>query len=232
MKRPIIIALDFETDKDCLSFLNNFSDFDEPVFVKIGLQMFTHYGYPFVKKIQDLGHHIFLDLKLNDIPNTVEKTCEVIAKWGVQMLTIHANGGAEMIAAAKRGLTTKENDTKLLAVTQLTSISDKQLEVDFKIPLSSRENVANLAKLAYNNGADGVISSALEVDVVKSATSAEFLCITPGIRPVWAQKNEQKRVMTPAQAKEIGSDGIVVGRPITKNENPIEAYLKIKNEWK
>lgn len=231
MERPVIVALDFETDQECFVFLENFSTFEEPVFVKIGLQMFTQYGYAFVKKVQEMGHQIFLDLKLNDIPNTVEKTCEVIAGWDVQLLTIHANGGGEMIAAAERGLQTQANETRLLAVTQLTSISDKQLQKDFGIPLSSRENVAQLARLAYINGADGVISSALEVEDVKQATRPEFLCITPGIRPEWAQKNEQKRVVTPQEAKAIGSDGIVVGRPITKNDDPVRAYLQIKNEW-
>lgn len=231
MERPVIVALDFATDQECFDFLENFNAHQQPIFVKIGLQMFTHYGYAFVQKIQERGHPIFLDLKLHDIPNTVEKTCEVIARWNVQMLTIHAGGGAEMIAAAKRGLEKGGSSTKLLAVTQLTSISDTQLQRDFKIPLKSQENVANLATLAYQNNADGVISSALEVKALKRVTAPDFLCITPGIRPTWASKNEQKRVMTPKGAKEAGSDGIVVGRPITQSEHPQEAYVKIKNEW-
>lgn len=191
MERPVIVALDFATDQECLDFLAQFNTQSQPIFVKIGLQMFTHYGYNFVRKIQELGHPIFLDLKLHDIPNTVEKTCEVIADWKVQMLTIHAAGGAEMIAAAKRGLDNGNSPTKLLAVTQLTSISDTQLERDFKIPLKSEENVANLATLAYQNHADGVIASALEVEALKQVTAPDFLCITPGIRPVWAQKTSR-----------------------------------------
>lgn len=194
--------------------------------------MFVHYGYEFVRKVRDLGLNIFLDLKLNDIPNTVQKTCEVISTWDVQLLTIHANGGSEMISAASKGLKKHPNNTKLLAVTQLTSISDEQLKDDFKIPLDSKENVRNLAKLAFKNGADGLISSALEVPEIKKATHPSFLCITPGIRPEWSSKNEQKRVVTPRKARELGSDGIVIGRPVTQAENPYNAYQKIKEEWK
>src|SRR5699024_8397102 len=137
-----------------------------------------------------------------------------------------------MISAASKGLKKHPNNTKLLAVTQLTSISDEQLKDDFKIPLDSKENVRNLAKLAFKNGADGLISSALEVPEIKKATHPSFLCITPGIRPEWSSKNEQKRVVTPRKARELGSDGIVIGRPVTPAENPYNAYQKIKEEWK
>ncbi|WP_334328827.1 orotidine-5'-phosphate decarboxylase [Companilactobacillus sp. HBUAS59699] len=228
MKKPVIIALDFADDFECIEFLSQFPK-DENLFVKIGLEMFCQFGYPFVRSLRNRGYNIFLDLKLHDIPNTVRRTCEMIAKWDVQMLTVHASGGAEMIAAAKQGL--RGTDTKLLAVTQLTSLGQVELANELQVPLQSQDYVTHLAKLAYDNGADGVISSALEVPLIKEATGEDFLCITPGIRPKSAQVGDQKRVATPAKARVLGSDGIVVGRPITQADNGYVAYQNICKEW-
>lgn len=228
MKKPVIIALDFADDFECIEFLSQFPK-NENLFVKIGLEMFCQFGYPFVRSLRNRGYNIFLDLKLHDIPNTVRRTCEMIAKWDVQMLTVHASGGAEMIAAAKQGL--EGTDTKLLAVTQLTSLGQVELANELQVPLQSQDYVTHLAKLAYDNGADGVISSALEVPLIKEATGEDFLCITPGIRPKSAQVGDQKRVATPAKARVLGSDGIVVGRPITQAENGYVEYKNICKEW-
>ncbi|WP_125590691.1 orotidine-5'-phosphate decarboxylase [Companilactobacillus jidongensis] len=228
MKKPVIIALDFADDFECIEFLSQFPK-DENLFVKIGLEMFCQFGYPFVRSLRNRGYNIFLDLKLHDIPNTVRRTCEMIAKWDVQMLTVHASGGAEMIAAAKEGL--DGTDTKLLAVTQLTSLGQVELANELQVPLQSQDYVTHLAKLAYDNGADGVISSALEVPLIKEATGEDFLCITPGIRPKSSQVGDQKRVATPAKARVLGSDGIVVGRPITQAPDGYVAYQNICKEW-
>lgn len=228
MEKPVIVALDFADDFECINFLNQFPK-DSNLYLKIGLEMFCQFGYPFVKSLRERGYNIFLDLKLHDIPNTVRRTCQMISKWDVQMLTIHASGGAEMIAAAKEGL--EGSSTKLLAVTQLTSLGQVELANELQVPLKSQDYVTRLAKLAFNNGADGVISSALEVPMIKEATNEDFLCITPGIRPKSAQVGDQKRVATPAQARSLGSDGIVVGRPITQAENGYQAYLNISKEW-
>lgn len=228
MDKPVIVALDFADDFECINFLNQFPK-DEKLFLKIGLEMFCQFGYSFVRNLRERGYNIFLDLKLHDIPNTVKRTCEMIAQWDVQMLTVHASGGAEMIAAAKKGLA--GSNTKLLAVTQLTSLGQTELANELQVPLKSQDYVTHLAKLAFDNGADGVISSALEVPLIKQATSSEFLCVTPGIRPKSAQVGDQKRVATPAQAKELGSDAIVVGRPITQAKDGHQAYMNISKEW-
>ncbi|MCH4008374.1 orotidine-5'-phosphate decarboxylase [Companilactobacillus sp.] len=229
MDKPVIVALDFADDFECIQFLSQFPK-DTDLFLKIGLEMFCQFGYPFVRSLRNRGYKIFLDLKLHDIPNTVRRTCEMIAKWDVQMLTVHASGGSEMIAAAKEGLSS--SNTKLLAVTQLTSLGQTELKDELQIPLKSQDYVTHLASLAFNNGADGVISSALEVPMIKEATSPDFLCVTPGIRPKSAQIGDQKRVATPAQARELGSDAIVVGRPITQASDGFFAYKDIYQEWK
>lgn len=229
MNKPVIVALDFADDFECIQFLSQFPK-ETDLFLKIGLEMFCQFGYPFVRSLRNRGYKIFLDLKLHDIPNTVRRTCEMIAKWDVQMLTVHASGGSEMIAAAKEGLSS--SNTKLLAVTQLTSLGQSELKNELQIPLKSQDYVTHLAKLAYDNGADGVISSALEVPMIKEVTSEDFLCVTPGIRPKSAQIGDQKRVATPAQAKELGSDAIVVGRPITQASDGFFAYKDIYQEWK
>ncbi|KRK65437.1 Orotidine 5-phosphate decarboxylase (OMP decarboxylase) (OMPDCase) (OMPdecase) [Companilactobacillus tucceti DSM 20183] len=228
MSKPVIVALDFADDFECIEFLSQFPK-DTDLFVKIGLEMFCQFGYPFVRSLRNRGYKIFLDLKLHDIPNTVRRTCEMIAKWDVQMLTVHGSGGSEMIAAAKKGL--EGSNTNLLAVTQLTSLGQSELSEELMIPQKSQDYVTHLAKLAFDNGADGVISSALEVPMIKEVTDESFLCVTPGIRPKTAQVGDQKCVATPKEARELGSDAIVVGRPITQSEDGFSAYKNICQEW-
>ncbi|AUI71029.1 orotidine-5'-phosphate decarboxylase [Companilactobacillus alimentarius] len=228
MDKPVIVALDFANEVECIDFLDQFPK-KQSLFLKIGLEMFCQYGYPFVKKLRERGYNIFLDLKLHDIPNTVKRTCQMIAKWDVQMLTIHASGGSKMIKSAKEGLA--GSNTKLLAVTQLTSLGQVELTNELQVTLRSQDYVTRLAKLAFTNGADGVISSALEVPMIKEVTSESFLCVTPGIRPKSSKIGDQKRVATPNQAKKLGSDLIVVGRPITQAKDKYNAYVKIEKEW-
>ncbi|MHA8262341.1 orotidine-5'-phosphate decarboxylase [Lactobacillaceae bacterium Melli_B3] len=234
--RPIIIALDFKNQAIALNFLNQFEHPDQ-LFVKVGMELFYAEGPAIVKQLRKMGVKVFLDLKLYDIPNTVEQAMEQIAKLDVQMTTIHAAGGAAMIQAAKRGLIAGSQlvggtPAKLLAVTQLTSTSEAQMQSEQLVDASMQTAVSHLAELAADNGADGTISSALETPLIHQATSDQFLCINPGIRLKSNQANDQKRITTPAQARELGSNGIVVGRAITQASNPQAAYQLIEQEWK
>ncbi|GFH42282.1 orotidine 5'-phosphate decarboxylase [Lactococcus hodotermopsidis] len=224
--RPII-ALDFPTFEAVKNFLAKF-DPSEKLYVKIGMELFYAVGPEVVTYAKSLGHSVFLDLKLHDIPNTVKSAMKVLANLGVDMTNVHAAGGVEMMSAALEGLGGK---TKLIAVTQLTSTSQEIMQNDQNIQTTLAESVVNYAKKTAESGLLGVVCSAQEVALIKSATTENFICLTPGIRPSGAAVGDQKRVMTPAQARAIGSDYIVVGRPITQAENPVQAYLEIKNDW-
>lgn len=225
MTKPII-ALDFPTGEKALSFL---AEFAEPLFVKIGMELFYEGGPELVREIRALGHDIFLDLKLHDIPNTVESAMRVIAKLGVELTNVHAAGGLEMMRAAKRGL--GDSGTKLIAVTQLTSTSEDEMRSDQLIPVSLEDSVVHYAKLAHAAGLEGVVCSAHESAMIGQACGESFLRVTPGIRPANVAADDQKRVATPHDAKTNGSTHIVVGRAITKSPEPIESYAQIKNEW-
>lgn len=233
IERPII-ALDFPSRKEIEVFLAKFPA-DEKLFVKVGMEIFYQEGPEVVRWLKGLGHDIFLDLKLHDIPNTVSRGMERIASLGVAITNVHAAGGVEMMEAAKAGLVkgTPEGQAtpQLIAVTQLTSTSEAQMQADQLIKVSLEESVLHYAQCAQKAGLDGVVCSALEAKKIHEATSEAFMCLTPGIRPSGAAVGDQKRVVTPALAKEIGSSVIVVGRPITQAENPYEAYVAIKNEW-
>ena len=209
-ERPII-ALDFPAFEDVKHFLEHFPE-DEKLFVKIGMEFFYAVGPEIVHYLKGLGHSIFLDLKLHDIPNTVKSAMSVLGTFGVDMVTVHAAGGVEMMREAKAAL---GEGAKLVAVTQLTSTSEE----------------VNYARKAQEAGLDGVVCSAHEVALIKDATSSDFVCVTPGIRPAGAEIGDQKRVMTPQEAHKIGSDYIVVGRPIIQAENPWDAYHEIKRQW-
>lgn len=224
--RPII-ALDFAGREEVEAFLNEFPA-QEKLYVKVGMELYYAEGPSIISYLKDCGHSIFLDLKLHDIPNTVESAMRVLAKLGVDMTNVHAAGGVEMMQAARRGL---GSDAVLIAVTQLTSTSEEQMRSDQNIQTSLQDAVVHYAQKAAHAGLDGVVCSAHEVSLIKSATSSDFVCLTPGIRPAGGQVGDQKRVMTPAEAARIGSDYIVVGRPITKAENPYQSYLAIKEEW-
>ncbi|MFD1672245.1 orotidine-5'-phosphate decarboxylase [Agrilactobacillus yilanensis] len=228
-----IIALDFESTDDLYNFLDKFPK-DEHLFVKIGMEMFYQAGPSIVKEISRRGHDIFLDLKLHDIPNTVKRAMHIIGELGnIKLTTIHAAGGSKMITAAKEGLlsTPGGQDTKLLAITQLTSTSQQQLNSEQNISGTIMDSVVNYAQLAKQNGADGVVSSGLEVTAIKQATDNDFLCVTPGIRLIAEPDQDQTRVVTPEIARANGSDYIVVGRPITRATDVVAAYQKIKTNW-
>ncbi len=234
MEQRPIIAFDFASKHEIETFLTHFP-LEEKLFVKIGMELFYQEGPAIVNFLRSQEHDIFLDLKLHDIPNTVQKAMRGIAKMGVKITNVHAAGGIEMMAAAKQGLIEGTSDgqviPELIAVTQLTSTSEVQMHEDQLINVSLQESVLHYAKCAKKAGLEGVVCSAHEVEKIHQATSEDFICLTPGIRPNGASVGDQKRVMTPAQARAIGSNYIVVGRPITQAEDPYQSYLKIKQEW-
>ncbi|MGF0111827.1 orotidine-5'-phosphate decarboxylase [Streptococcus sp. SGI.013] len=224
--RPVI-ALDFPTFEDVKEFLAKFPK-DERLYVKIGMELYYAVGPEIVRYVKDLGHSVFLDLKLHDIPNTVKSAMRVLSQLGVDMTNVHAAGGVEMMAAAREGL---GDGPVLIAVTQLTSTSEEQMRDFQNIQTSLEESVVHYAKKTAEAGLDGVVCSAHEVAKIKEATGEDFVCLTPGIRPSGASTGDQKRVMTPVDAAQIGSDYIVVGRPITQAQDPVTAYHSIKSEW-
>lgn len=234
MKRPVIVALDVDSQQQLKQILAKLGD-PEKTTIKIGMELFYNFGGSLVKKLSDQGYDIFLDLKMHDIPNTVYNGAKQVAKLGINYTTVHALGGSEMIQAAKAGLiagTPKNKDVpKLLAVTELTSISDKILKEEQNCVLSMKNQVISLAKTAKNSGADGIICSPLEVSSIKKKIGDDFLYITPGIRPENIQSGDQKRIATPKMAKDAGASAIVVGRPITLANNPKKAYDEIKKEF-
>ena len=225
MNKPII-ALDFSTKQEVENFLASFS---EPLFVKVGMELFYQEGPELVRWIKKLGHDVFLDLKLHDIPNTVEAAMRGLSKLNVDLVNVHAAGGIEMMKAAKRGL--GSSGTKLIAVTQLTSTSEEQMRSDQLIAASLDESVLHYARCAKKAGLDGVVCSVHEAAAIGDACGQDFLRVTPGIRPENADSGDQKRIATPAQAKQQGSTHIVVGRAITGTANPVESYREILEEW-
>lgn len=225
-KRPVI-ALDFPTVKMVKEFLGRFPS-DESLYLKVGMELYYGAGPDIVCYIKELGHSVFLDLKLHDIPNTVESAMRVLAELEVDMVNLHAAGGFEMMKAARRGLGL---GAKLLAVTQLTSTSEKQMQQDQGIEMSLVESVLHYAKKAYEAGLDGVVCSAQEAATIKEVTSGQFICLTPGIRPLGAALGDQKRIVSPKDAYYMGSDYIVVGRPITQADDPVQAYREIYTSW-
>lgn len=232
-QRPII-ALDFSTWQEVEDFLRFFPE-EEKLFVKIGMELFYQEGPEIVRYLKDAGHDVFLDLKLHDIPNTVEKAMRGLAKLGVDVTCVHAAGGIRMMEAAMRGLEegTPEGGKRplLLAITQLTSTSEEEMHADQLIEVPLEKSVIHYANCAKKAGLDGVVSSAWEVEAIKETAGDEFVCLTPGIRPEGTVAGDQTRVVTPSQAREIGSTFIVVGRPITQATDPYEAYRAIQTEW-
>ena len=230
MGKAVIIACDFKDKEETLNFLNKFEN--EQLYLKIGMELFYSEGPEIVREIKKRGHKIFLDLKLHDIPNTVEKAMKSLAKLDVDMTNVHASGTIKMMEAGLRGLT-KEDGTRplLIAVTQLTSTSQEVMEQDLLIKENIEDVVMHYAGNSKKAGLDGVVCSPLEVQAVKRKCGKEFLTITPGIRFSTDSKDDQSRITTPAKAKELGSDYIVVGRSITKAENPQEAYRKCVEDF-
>ena len=221
----VIVALDFKSTEEVLDFLKHF---DEPIFVKIGMELFYNGGQDFLKEIKAMNHQIFLDLKLHDIPNTVARAMSILRQLDVDMVNVHAAGGLEMMKAAKEACSPK---TKLLAVTQLTSTSEEAMKEQQLISVSLEESVLNYARLAKEAGCDGVVCSPLESPLIHKHVSKDFLTVTPGIRLQSNDVQDQIRITTPTKAQELGSDYIVVGRPITRATNPKEAYQHIVKEF-
>ena len=230
MGKAVIIACDFKNKEETLEFLSKFKD--EKLYLKIGMELFYAEGPEIVKELKKKGHKIFLDLKLHDIPNTVEKAMERLSNLNIDMTNVHASGTINMMEAGLKGLT-KEDGTRplLIAVTQLTSTSQETMEEDLLIKENIEEVVMHYAENSKKAGLDGVVCSPLEVTAVKNRCGKDFLTITPGIRFSTDSKDDQSRITTPAKAKELGSDYIVVGRPITKAENPVEAYNKCVQDF-
>lgn len=230
MNWDVIIALDFPGSAEVFRFLDRFPE--EKPFVKIGMELFYAEGPEIVREIKRRGHKVFLDLKLHDIPNTVMKAMRVLSGLDVDMVNLHAAGTIEMMKAALTGLT-REDGTRplLLAVTQLTSTSEQRMRDELLIDAAMPECVAHYAKNAKEAGLDGVVCSPLEAALVKEACGQAFLTVTPGIRFADSELGDQVRVMTPERAREGGSDYIVVGRPITAAQDPVEAYRRCMKEF-
>lgn len=230
MGKDVIIACDFESAEKTFEFLDYFKD--EKPFVKIGMELFYAEGPKIVREIKKRGHKIFLDLKLHDIPNTVKKTMAVISKLDIDMTNLHASGTIDMMKAAIEGLTRKDGSRPILiAVTQLTSTSEERMKNELLIHASINDTIVKYAQNTKTAGLDGVVCSPLEAGMVKKACGSEFITVTPGVRFADGDAGDQARVTTPLKAKEIGSDYIVVGRPITQAEDPVEAYRRCVKEF-
>ena len=228
--REVIIACDFSSKEQTLTFLDKFTG--RKPFVKIGMELFYACGPEIVREIKARGHKIFLDLKLHDIPNTVRKAMSVLSRLDVDMTNVHAAGTVDMMKAALEGLT-REDGTRpmLIAVTQLTSTSEERMQRELLIGASINDTIAKYAENAKVAGLDGVVCSPLEAELVKQHCGAEFKTITPGIRFADAAADDQVRITTPERAREIGSDFIVVGRPVTAAADPVEAYERCCREF-
>lgn len=230
MKKDVIIACDFPDKETTLDFLDKFTD--RKPFVKIGMELFYSEGPEIVKEIKGRGHKIFLDLKLHDIPNTVEKAMASLSKLDIDMTNVHAAGTCAMMEAARRGLTRKDGSRPILiAVTQLTSTNQEAMENDLLIERPIDEVVIKYAENAKKSGLDGVVCSPLEAGIIHKACGKDFYTVTPGIRFAGGDTGDQKRVTTPWDAKNIGSDYIVVGRPITKSADPVAAYERCLKDF-
>ena len=247
-ERDVIIACDFKSADETIKFLDKLTRIRDEVvscddislgagrpYVKIGMELFYAEGPEMIKLLKDRGHKVFLDLKLHDIPNTVKKSMQVLGAYGVDMVNVHAAGGVAMMKAAKEGLMLGAarfaDKPKLIAVTQLTSTDEERMRNELLINEPIAEVVMKYAENARNSGLDGVVCSPLEAGIVHERCGKDFLTVTPGVRFADGDIGDQKRVMTPAAAKEIGSDYIVVGRPITAATDPVAAYEKCVKEF-
>lgn len=230
MGKDVIIACDFNSAEETFAFLDKFTG--KKPFVKIGMELFYAEGPQIVREIKNRGHKIFLDLKLHDIPNTVMKAMKVLSNLDVDMVNVHAAGTIAMMEAAIKGLT-REDDTRpmLIAVTQLTSTDEERMQNELYINRSLEETVMHYAENAAKAGLNGVVCSPLEAEKVHGVCGKDFVTVTPGIRFADGDAGDQVRITTPARAKEIGSDYIVVGRPITQAEDPVAAYERCVQEF-
>ena len=231
--RPLMIALDFKDRTEVDDFLNHFHD--EKLFVKVGMELFYQEGPAIISHIKQRGHDIFLDLKLHDIPNTVKQAMRGLAKLEVNLVNVHAAGGKKMMAAAIEGLEAGTSEGKqrpaCIAVTQLTSSSQEMVQEELLIKENLDHVVLHYAKMAKESGLDGVVCSTHEVEVLNENLGSSFITVTPGIRMKEDSADDQTRIATPEQARRLGSTAIVVGRSITKQSNPYEAYMNVKKAW-
>lgn len=229
--KEVIIALDFPTIEDVKIFLDKFGD--EKLFVKVGMELYLQNGPKVIEMISNMGHKIFLDLKLHDIPNTVYGAIKGLSKFNVDFITIHASGGKEMMRYAKKALKdTNNTNTKLLAITQLTSTTKDMLNNEQNINGEIIDSVIRYAKNAKESCVDGVVSSVWETQEIKKHLGSDFLVVNPGIRLPEESHGDQKRVASPSEANKLGADYIVVGRSITASENPFEKYVKISRMFR
>lgn len=233
MDQPVIIALDFASKGEVIQFLQRFPN--EKLFVKVGMELYYQEGPSIIHEIKEKGHHIFLDLKLHDIPNTVKSAMKGLAKLGCDLVNVHAAGGQEMMEAALEGLdagTTNGVKRPLcIAVTQLTSTSEEQMQKEQLIPVSLQESVLHYATMTKRSGLDGVVCSSHEAAMIRESLGAEFLTVTPGIRLLDDAVGDQKRVATPEFARKAGVSYMVVGRSITRSTDPVKSYLKFIQAW-
>lgn len=232
MTANIYLALDFPTWTEAKRFIDAYNLQGVPV--KIGMELFYREGPGLVEKLKQDNHNIFLDLKLHDIPETVRKAMRNLTKLDVDMVNIHALGGSEMIRQAKEGLLSgnlSSQETKLIAVTMLTSMDDEMMNKELMIRGNVQENAVHFADFAKKNGADGVVCSVHEAKQIKSVCGSQFLTVTPGIRLQESDNNDQKRIATPSFARENNADILVVGRTITNAQDPKSAYKKVLKEW-
>jgi len=220
----VLVALDYDDKHACIELVRQLDA--TQCRLKVGKEMFTLFGPAFIEQLQGLGFEVFLDLKFHDIPNTVAKAVSAAASLGVWMVNVHASGGQRMMEAAANALASKQSAPLLIAVTVLTSMESSDL-AGVGIDLNPKEHVLQLASLAKRSGLDGVVSSAHEVSDVKAQCGSSFLCVTPGIRPVGAETADQRRIMTPREALGAGSDFLVIGRPITQANSPLNALNDI-----
>ena len=232
IKNDVIIACDFKSAEDTFRFLDLFKDEERKPFLKIGMELYYAEGPSIVREIKRRGHKIFLDLKLHDIPNTVKKAMSVLSNLDVDMTNVHAAGTIDMMKAALEGLTREDGSHPLLiAVTQLTSTSEERMQNELLINATINDTIVKYAQNTKAAGLNGVVCSPLEAGMVKEACGKEFLTITPGVRFADGEVGDQVRVTTPARAREIGSDFIVVGRPITAAADPVAAYRRCVAEF-
>ena len=224
MENKVIVALDFQSAEEVTSFL---AQFDQPIYVKVGMELFYSEGIQIIKQIKQLNHKIFLDLKVHDIPNTAKQAMVSLKKLGVDIVNVHCAGGLKMMKAAQEIF--EDSDTLIIGVTQLTSTSQEMLENELLIDKDINEVILAYAKLAYEAKLDGVVCSPLEAQMIHENISSDFLTITPGIR--YESNDDQVRITTPTKARELGCDYIVVGRPITKVADSKAMYDKISKEF-
>lgn len=230
--KDVIVACDFGSAEEVLSFLDKFAGYGRKPFVKVGMELFYAAGPDIVREIKRRGHRIFLDLKLHDIPNTVRKTMKVLSGLDVDMTNVHAAGTIDMMKAALEGLTRPDGTRPLLiAVTQLTSTSEERMRRELLVDAGIGEAICHYARNAREAGLDGVVCSPLEASMVKECCGDAFLAVTPGIRFADSGTDDQVRITTPARARETGSDFIVVGRPVTAAADPVAAYERCIKEF-